>query len=83
MTGIAFCRKPPPALARSKLMRWALGGSDRRWQDKSADGCRAHVVGWMGIFVTSESQRAGSISEKHRGINNVGASRLRKLEAVP
>jgi hypothetical protein len=35
MTGIAFCRKPPPALARSKLMRWALGGSDRRWQDKA------------------------------------------------
>ena len=35
MTGIAFCRKPPPALARSKLMRWALGGSDRRWQDKN------------------------------------------------
>jgi hypothetical protein len=35
MTGIAFCREPPPALARSKLMRWELGGSDRRGQDKA------------------------------------------------
>lgn len=35
MTGIAFCRKPPPALTRSKLMRWALGGSNRRGQDKA------------------------------------------------
>jgi len=44
MTGIAFCRKPPPALARSKLMRWALGGSDRRWQDKSR---KVRTVGWV------------------------------------
>jgi hypothetical protein len=35
MTGIAFCRKAPPAMARSKLMSWALGGSDRGGQDKS------------------------------------------------
>jgi len=35
MTGIAFCRKPLPALGRSKLMRRALGGSDRGGQDKN------------------------------------------------
>jgi hypothetical protein len=35
MTGIAFCREPLPALARSKLMSWALRGSDRGGQDKS------------------------------------------------
>jgi hypothetical protein len=35
MTGIAFCREPLLALARSKLMRWALRGSDRGGQDKS------------------------------------------------
>ena len=43
MTGIAFFRKPLPALARSKLMRWELGGSDRGGQDKArkvrAVGC--------------------------------------------
>lgn len=35
MTGIAFCRKPRLALARPKLMRWALGGRNRRGQDKA------------------------------------------------
>jgi hypothetical protein len=30
MTGIALCRKPLRVLARSKLMRWALGGSGER-----------------------------------------------------
>jgi len=83
MTAFAFSREWLRILGRFRLGGWALGTSDRGGQDKSADGCRAHVVGWMGIFVTSESQRAGTISEKHRGINNVGASRLRKLEAVP
>jgi hypothetical protein len=43
MTGIAFCRKPPPALACSKLMRWALGRSNRRGQDKAR---KVRAVGW-------------------------------------
>jgi hypothetical protein len=43
MTGIAFCRKPPRTLARSKLMRWAQGGSDRRWQDKAP---KVRAAGW-------------------------------------
>jgi hypothetical protein len=44
MTGIGFCRKPLPALARSKLMGWALGGSDRGGQDKSR---KVRTVGWV------------------------------------
>jgi hypothetical protein len=44
MTGIAFCCEPLPALARSKLMRWALGGSDRGGQDKSR---KVRTVGWV------------------------------------
>lgn len=36
---------------------------DRGWQDKSADGCRAHVVGWRGIFVTCDRWPAGSFPE--------------------
>lgn len=32
-------------------------------QDKSADGCRAHVVGWRGIFVNSDHRSAGSSPE--------------------
>jgi hypothetical protein len=36
---------------------------DRGGQDKSADGCRAHVVGWRGIFVNSDHRSAGSSPE--------------------
>jgi hypothetical protein len=43
MTGIAFFRKPLPALARPKLMRWALGGSNRGGQDKAR---KVRAVGW-------------------------------------
>ena len=32
-------------------------------QDKSADGCRAHLVGWLGIFVTFDHQQAGHSSK--------------------
>jgi hypothetical protein len=44
MPGIALCRKPLRALARSKLMRWALGGSDRGGQDKNR---KVRTVGWV------------------------------------
>jgi hypothetical protein len=44
MTGIALWRKPLRALARSKLMRCALGGSDRGGQDKSR---KVRTVGWV------------------------------------
>jgi hypothetical protein len=62
-------------IACSDGMRWVRGDTSHGWQDKSADGCRAHVVGWIGIFVTLKPPRAGSISKKHRGVNNVDASR--------
>ena len=29
-------------------------------QDKSADGCRAHVVGWTAILADMRGQRAGA-----------------------
>jgi hypothetical protein len=44
MTGISFCRKPLPALARSEFMRWAPGGSDRGGQDKNR---KVRTVGWV------------------------------------
>jgi hypothetical protein len=44
MIGIAFFREPLLALARSKLLRWALGGSDRGGQDKSR---KVRTVGWV------------------------------------
>lgn len=82
MIQIGLHRSQSWMIACSDGMQWERGDTSHGWQDKSADGCRAHVVGWIGIFVTLELQRAGSISEKHRGINNADASRPRKLEAV-
>ena len=70
-------------LASRKVTRRAQGEVERGWQDKSADGCRAHVVGVMAIFVTLGPQQAGSFSEKHNGINDADASRTQKGEAVP
>jgi hypothetical protein len=61
----------------------AQGEVDRGWQDKSADGCRAHVVGWTPIFVTASPQQAGAFSEKHKDTNDAGASSLQKGEKVP
>jgi hypothetical protein len=43
MTAFAFCRKQLRALARYKLMGWALRTSDRVWQDKSR---KVRTVGW-------------------------------------
>ena len=83
MIEIAFRCRPSEVLANPKVIGRAKGEVDRGWQDKSADGCRAHVVGWMEIFVTVGLQQAGSFSEKHSGINDADASRPRKGEEAP
>jgi hypothetical protein len=43
MTGIAFCRKTRGFLESLELGIWALGASDRRWQDKAR---KVRAVGW-------------------------------------
>jgi len=83
MIEIAFRCRTSEVLAGSKVIGWAQGEVDRGWQDKSADGCRAHVVGWMAIFVTLGSQQAGSCSEKDNRINDADASRPQKGEEAP
>jgi hypothetical protein len=83
MIEIAFCCRPSEVLAGPKMMRMAQGEVDRGWQDKSADGCRAHVVGWMGIFLTESLQQAGSFFKKNNSINGATASRTRKGNAIP
>ena len=70
-------------LSSRKVTRRAQGEVERGWQDKSADGCRAHMVGGMAIFVTFGAQQAGSCSEKHNGINDAGASHPQKGEKSP
>ena len=36
-------------IACSDGMRWVRGDTSHGWQDKSADGCRAHVVGGVEV----------------------------------
>ncbi|MEH2561581.1 hypothetical protein [Bradyrhizobium sp. AZCC 2289] len=83
MMEIAIRCRASEVLAGPKVIGWAQGEVDRGWQDKSADGCRAHVVGWMTIFVTLGPQQAGPFSEKGNGVNDADASRPQKGEEVP
>jgi hypothetical protein len=83
MIGIALLCRTSEVLAGPKVIGRAQGEVDRGWQDKSADGCRAHVVGGVAIFVTLGPQRAGSCSEKHKGINDAEASHPQKGEKSP
>ncbi len=64
MTGIALCRKPLRALARSKLMRWALGGSDRGGQDKNR---KVRTVGW--VRNSARSGLFGNIASLSRNLH--------------
>jgi hypothetical protein len=45
----------------------------RGWQDKSADGCRAHVVGWSNDFGDAQCRRAGAFVTKLNPINSAAA----------
>ena len=50
MIEIAFRCRTSEVLTGPKVIGRAQGEVDRGWQDKSADGCRAHVVGGMAIL---------------------------------
>jgi hypothetical protein len=80
---IEFRCGPSEALASPKLIGSAQGEVDRGWQDKSADGCRAHVVGWTGIFSNLARGETGSFLRKHSNINNSGASRPHRAGVIP
>ena len=63
--------------------RGDAGEVDGGRQDKSADGCRAHVVGWTGIFSNLARGETGSFLRKHSNINNSGASRPHRAGVIP
>ena len=70
-------------LAAPKVTKGTQGEVDRGWQDKSADGCRAHVVGWTEIFSNLAPGETGSFLRKHSNINNSGASRPHRAGVIP
>ena len=63
----------PPIVANPIEVGRALGEADRGWQDKSADGCRAHVVGWSNDFGDTRYEDAGAIATKLNPINSAAA----------
>ena len=60
MIEIALRRIVSNMFASLTVEDWKLGEVDQRRQDKSADGCRAHVVGWVAILAHMRGQRAGA-----------------------
>jgi hypothetical protein len=81
MTRTAFCRK---CASTECLLAWKLGPGNQRpgeheeggrgWQDKSADGCRPHVVGWSNDFGDTRWGHAGAFMTKLSPINGATAS---------
>jgi len=47
MIQIALHRTVSRNIACSDVREWVLGVICHGWRDKSADVCRAHVVGWV------------------------------------
>jgi hypothetical protein len=51
MTQIVLHRSLSLVIACSVVRQWEQGEFDHRWQDKSPDLRRGHVVGWIECFV--------------------------------
>ena len=83
MIEVASHHRLSEVLASRKVTRRVQVEIDRRWQDKSADGCRAHVVGWTEIFSNLAPGETGSFLRKHSNINNSGASRPHRAGVIP
>ncbi len=83
MIEVAFRCGPSEVLSDPRVRARGHGEADRGWQDKSADGCRAHVVGWTGIFSNLARGETGSFLRKHSNINNLGASRPHRAGVIP
>jgi hypothetical protein len=49
MIQIVLHRSQSWIIACSDGMQWERGDTGHGWQDKSADGCRAHVVGGVEV----------------------------------
>lgn len=73
MIEIAFRRSESNIGAGPTVASWVLGEVDRRWQDKSADGCRAHVVGWVGISAHGRDRPAGASATNLKDFNDRSA----------
>lgn len=66
--------KAVPIVASPIVTGRAQGEANRGWQDKSADGCRAHVVGRPNDFGDARHEHAGAFATKLNPINGATAS---------
>ena len=62
-----------PIVASPIVVCTAQREANRGWQDKSADGCRAHVVGWANDFSDPRYEHAGAFATKFNPINDAAA----------
>jgi hypothetical protein len=63
----------PPIVANPIVVGRAQGKANRGWQDKSADVCRAHMVGWMEVLRCSQQFCAGASATKFNSFNAASA----------
>ena len=73
MIQIVLHRSLSLVIACSDGMRWVQGDTIHRWQDKSADRGRAHVVGWIEGFVSRDGVPAGACFVKCNEFNTSSA----------
>ena len=73
MIEIALRRTESKIVAILTAKGWKQGEVDRRWQDKSADGCRAHVVGWVEILANTGNGAAGAGATNLKDFNDRSA----------
>lgn len=76
-------RKVAPIMASPIVQGRAQGEGNRGWQDKSADVCRAHMVGWIEVLRRPQQCGAGATAAKYNSINVQAAVAGRTLHQRP
>ena len=76
-------RKIVPIIASPIVQGRAQGEGNRGWRDKSADVCRAHVVGGVGILAHGTNCADGASFKKANVINVRAASMRTAIDPTP
>lgn len=83
MTEIALRRIPSQIIACFDVRQWERGEIVRGLRDKSADVCRAHVVGWVEFSRRRARRLTGASHENTKEISTRDAIALVKMLVLP
>jgi hypothetical protein len=72
-------REVMPIVVSPIVTGWGVGEGGRGWRDKSADVCRAHVVGWLGILPHGANRTDVATRQDVNKINAPKASMRREI----